>query len=78
MATATITSLLATAATAATSSVAPKSTGGNRAPSQGGVIEGANPSVYNPKDPITMFIIQVSRFMVETMGSDQWAEKWCH
>ena len=34
-------------------------TDGNRAPSQGGVIEGMNPSKYNPKDPITMFIIQV-------------------
>lgn len=59
MATTTAATLLATALTS--SSVAPKSTGGNRAPSQGGVIEGANPSVYNPKDPITMFIIQVSQ-----------------
>lgn len=33
---------------------------GDRAPSQGGVIEGANPSEYNPKDPIVLFIIQVS------------------
>lgn len=33
---------------------------GDRAPSQGGVIEGANPSQYNPKEPIVLFIIQVS------------------
>lgn len=31
---------------------------GDRAPSQGGVIEGSNPSQYNPKDPLTLFIIQ--------------------
>ncbi|KAI9166417.1 sodium/hydrogen exchanger family protein [Paramyrothecium foliicola] len=37
---------------------------GNRAPSQGGVIEGMNPSVYNPKDPITIFIIQVSLIII--------------
>ena len=39
-------------------------TGGGRAPSQGGVIEGANPSHYNPKDPITMFIIQAGLIIV--------------
>lgn len=27
--------------------------------SQGGILEGSNPSAYNPKDPITLFIIQV-------------------
>jgi hypothetical protein len=32
---------------------------GDRAPSQGGVIEGSNPTEYNPKDPIIIFIIQV-------------------
>ncbi len=46
-------------ATATTTAAATTSTG-NRAPSQGGVIEGANPSKYNPKDPLTIFIIQVS------------------
>ncbi|TQN71404.1 K(+)/H(+) antiporter 1 [Colletotrichum shisoi] len=40
------------------------SAGGNRAPSQGGVIEGANPSHYNPKDPITMFIIQAGLIII--------------
>lgn len=39
----------------------------NRAPPQGGVIEGANPSVYNPKDPIIIFIIQVSSWRVATL-----------
>ncbi|GKT48824.1 K(+)/H(+) antiporter 1 [Colletotrichum spaethianum] len=57
-----LTSLLSVTAT---SSAAPtSSTGGNRAPSQGGVIEGANPSHYNPKDPITMFIIQAGLIII--------------
>ncbi|GAB1316820.1 Cation/H+ exchanger domain-containing protein [Madurella fahalii] len=47
-----------------TMSAAPTSTSGNRAPSQGGVIEGANPSEYNPKDPITIFIIQAGLIIV--------------
>ncbi|OLN87045.1 K(+)/H(+) antiporter 1-like protein 2 [Colletotrichum chlorophyti] len=33
---------------------------GDRAPSQGGIFEGMNPSVFNPADPIIMFIIQAS------------------
>lgn len=32
---------------------------GDRAPSQAGVIEGANPTEYSPKDPIILFIVQV-------------------
>lgn len=51
-----ITSLLSAATTASSPTPTPT---GNRAPSQGGVIEGANPTVYNPKDPLTIFIIQV-------------------
>jgi hypothetical protein len=35
------------------------STAGSRAKAQGGILEGENPTHYNPKDPITMFIIQV-------------------
>lgn len=58
-----VTSLLSATATSA---AAPTSTGGNRAAPQGGVIEGANPSVYNPKDPITMFIIQVGGLALQT------------
>jgi Kef-type K+ transport system membrane component KefB len=37
---------------------------GDRAPSQGGVIEGMDPSKYNPKDPITIFIIQASLIII--------------
>ncbi|KAF1730529.1 K(+)/H(+) antiporter 1 [Beauveria bassiana] len=37
---------------------------GNRAPPQGGVIEGANPSKYNPADPIILFIIQASLIII--------------
>jgi hypothetical protein len=40
-----------------TTTAAPTQTG---APPQGGIIEGMNPVHYNPKDPITLFIIQVS------------------
>lgn len=37
---------------------------GQRAPSQGGVIEGSNPSRYNPKDPLTLFIIQACLILI--------------
>ncbi|OAA75968.1 K+ homeostasis protein Kha1 [Akanthomyces lecanii RCEF 1005] len=37
---------------------------GNRAPPQGGIIEGANPSKYNPGDPIILFIIQASLIVI--------------
>lgn len=36
----------------------------SRVASQGGIIEGANPSVYNPKDPITIFIIQAGLIII--------------
>ncbi|KAL2756486.1 hypothetical protein ACRALDRAFT_2028010 [Sodiomyces alcalophilus JCM 7366] len=36
----------------------------NRIPPQGGVIEGANPSEYNPADPIVLFIIQASLIII--------------
>lgn len=32
-----------------------------RAAAQGGILEGGNPTHYNPKDPIIIFIIQVDR-----------------
>lgn len=38
-------------------SVSPKPTG---APSQAGVLDGMNPSHYNPSNPLTLFIIQAS------------------
>lgn len=37
---------------------------GDRAPSQAGVIEGANPTKYNPRDPIVIFIIQASFILI--------------
>jgi hypothetical protein len=37
---------------------------GDRAPSQAGVIEGLNPTKYNPKDPIVIFIIQASFILI--------------
>jgi len=51
---ATITATAASTAAAVSSSAA-------RAPAQGGILEGMNPSKFNPKDPITLFIIQVPR-----------------
>ncbi|KAF4121389.1 Kef-type K+ transport system, membrane component KefB [Geosmithia morbida] len=35
-----------------------------RVESQGGIIEGANPTEYNPKDPIILFIIQASFIII--------------
>lgn len=56
MATATVTQILTTTihATAATASSS------NRATPQGGVFEGVNPTHYDTKNPITLFIIQAS------------------
>jgi len=48
---------LSSAAAAATSTAT-----GYRAAPQGGVLEGANPSVYDAKNPIILFIIQVCAF----------------
>lgn len=45
-------------ATTTTASV-PAETG-DRAPKQGGIFEGLDPSVYNPADPIILFIIQAT------------------
>jgi hypothetical protein len=46
----TITKTVSMAATAASTA---------RAKAQGGILEGENPTHYNPKDPIIIFIIQV-------------------
>ena len=51
----TVTDHLTTTVTAATTTAATA-----RAPPQAGILEGANPSVYNPGNPIIIFIIQVS------------------
>jgi hypothetical protein len=40
-----------------------------RAKAQGGILEGENPTHYNPKDPIIIFIIQVRVALGETHGS---------
>ncbi len=46
-----VTTTLTTTGTAAASTA--------RAPAQGGILEGMNPTVYNPSSPIILFIIQV-------------------
>lgn len=62
MATATVTEFVTRTvnATAATGSSA------NRATPQGGVFEGVNPSHYDPKNPIILFIIQASIVIILT------------
>jgi len=47
----TVTKTVAMSATSAASTA--------RAKAQGGILEGENPTHYNPKDPIIIFIIQV-------------------
>lgn len=42
-------------ATASSSSAAAKA---SKVPPQGGVLEGVNPVVYNPSNPIILFIVQ--------------------
>ncbi|KAK8109602.1 hypothetical protein PG999_007739 [Apiospora kogelbergensis] len=37
---------------------------GTRATPQGGVLEGSNPSQYNPTDPLTIFIIQAGLILI--------------
>ncbi|KAK1248294.1 hypothetical protein MKX08_006514 [Trichoderma sp. CBMAI-0020] len=49
-------------ATTTTASAAPTST--VRVAPQGGILEGGNPSVYDPKNPITIFIIQISLIVI--------------
>ncbi len=52
-----ITSVVTT--TVAATAAASPTKSGTRAAHQGGILEGANPSEFNPKDPIIVFIIQV-------------------
>ncbi|KAI5456899.1 K+/H+ antiporter 1 [Mariannaea sp. PMI_226] len=54
--TVTVTSIVTASAAAANST--------NKVTPQGGVIEGANPSVYNPKDPLVIFIIQAGLIII--------------
>lgn len=40
---------------------------GNAVPPQGGVLENVNPVDYDPKNPIILFIIQVSICVMEVL-----------
>ena len=53
-------SIIESAAATLSSTAAAAAATGNRATPQGGVLEGIDPSVYDPKNPIILFIIQVS------------------
>ncbi|KAJ9656870.1 hypothetical protein H2201_008392 [Coniosporium apollinis] len=55
---ATVTSVVTELVTWTASAAAATSSSSNRAPPQGGILEGMDPSHYNPKDPIITFIIQ--------------------
>ncbi len=61
MATITSSAVLTKAVTAASTAASASST--VRATPQGGVLEGGNPSVYDPKNPIILFIIQVRPYI---------------
>lgn len=54
---ATVTRVVTEVITRTAASATPSAT--LRAAPQGGVLEGANPAVYDPKNPILTFIIQV-------------------
>lgn len=60
---ATVTSTIATTVKAASSAASATST--NRAAPQGGILEGGNPTVYSPSNPIVLFIIQVCFFLTD-------------
>ncbi|KAF2089128.1 hypothetical protein K490DRAFT_64333 [Saccharata proteae CBS 121410] len=62
MATTTATNALSSMASRTVSAAA--ATSSHKVSPQGGIIEGANPTVYNPKDPITMFIIQAGIIII--------------
>ncbi|KAK0609493.1 Sodium/hydrogen exchanger family-domain-containing protein [Immersiella caudata] len=53
MVTVTVTTIMSAVTTAASATAA-------RAPAQAGVFEGLNPTIYNPADPIILFIIQAT------------------
>ncbi|KAL0262493.1 hypothetical protein SLS55_001461 [Diplodia seriata] len=46
------------------SSATPSASSSNRAPEQAGILEGNNPTHYNPKEPIIMFIIQAGIIII--------------
>ncbi|PHH74956.1 hypothetical protein CDD80_2737 [Ophiocordyceps camponoti-rufipedis] len=57
-------STISSVVSATLSSAAAASTSDNRAPPQGGVLEGANPVHYDPANPIILFIIQTSLIVI--------------
>ena len=59
-------SIITKVVTKTVASATPSST--VRASPQGGILEGANPSVYDPKNPIFVFIIQVSALVPRSRG----------
>ncbi|KAI1944114.1 hypothetical protein LOZ66_000704 [Ophidiomyces ophidiicola] len=52
------------AATTAAAAAAASATSKNRAAPQGGIFDHANPSHYDPKNPLTLFIIQASIIVI--------------
>lgn len=62
MATATVTEFITRTVNATTAT----STSANRATPQGGVFEHVNPTVYDPKNPIILFIIQAAIVIILT------------
>ncbi|KAF2721847.1 hypothetical protein K431DRAFT_64651 [Polychaeton citri CBS 116435] len=59
---ATVTQFVTNVVTTTVSSASATSTA--RAPHQGGILEGQDPSVYDPKNPIVLFIIQASIIII--------------
>jgi hypothetical protein len=62
--------LVGTASATVVSSAAATTTAAFRATPQGGILEGVNPSVYDPKNPIILFIIQVRAHLLEAGGAE--------
>ena len=60
----TVTKSVVHTATKTITSAGPSST--LRAAPQGGILEGLNPSKYDPKNPIFMFIIQAGMHLTRT------------
>jgi hypothetical protein len=55
--------------TVTAASTAASATSSDRATPQGGILEGSNPSKYDPKNPLFLFIIQV-RSQSSSMGDE--------
>ncbi|KAJ5047328.1 uncharacterized protein L3040_003155 [Drepanopeziza brunnea f. sp. 'multigermtubi'] len=57
-------SLAASASRTASAAASATATGGNRAAPQGGILEGLDPTVYSPKSPYVLFIIQAGIIII--------------